>query len=588
MLRQLWDLIEADRRSEFLGLLVLMVIGMGLEMLGVGLVIPVIAVLTAPDLQARFPQVVQHAPWVFQYDRLQLIVFSMLAFFAVYVAKNAFLGFLAWRQGKFIFYLHANLSQRLFGKYLRQSYTFHLENNSAQLIRNVINDINFSTNAMQVTIAMMAEALVMLGIITLLLMVEPLGTLASMIVLGLAAWSFQRAIRSRVAEDGRSRKHYDGLRVQHVQQGLGALKEIKLLGREQAFLAKYAETNQKNSQVLHLQFFHQQLPRLWLEVLAVAGLAVIALSVLYRDGAAEALLPTIGLFGAAAFRMMPSVNRSMTALQSIRFAAPVVTSLHHELIEVPVPVPDRNRSEGKLRFEHGIDIVDVGFTYPGAARPALENVNLSIPRGASVGFVGGSGAGKSTLVDLVLGLLEPQHGRVEVDGYDIRTALRGWQDSIGYVPQSIYLTDDTLRRNVAFGLDDSQIDDAVVWRAVRAAHLEAFVEGLSEGLETQVGERGVRLSGGQRQRIGIARALYHDPPVLVLDEATSSLDTTTESGVMAAVKAMQGDKTIIIVAHRLSTVEHCDFLVRLEMGKLVENIDQRKPRVAMPAHRIQQ
>jgi ATP-binding cassette, subfamily B, bacterial PglK len=368
---------------------------------------------------------------------------------------------------------------------------------------------------------------------------------------------------------GKTRQFHEGLRIQHLQQGLGGAKDVKLLGRETEFFAQYREHNYGSATVQQRLTAVQQLPRLWLELLAAVGLAALVLIMIGTGKPLDALLPTIGLFVVAAFRLMPSVSRVMTSTQVVRYNHPVVTMLREEVdildrgAVAPVAAPPmRFRSE--IRLEH------VSFRYAGVEADAVRDVNLVIPRGASVGFVGGSGAGKSTLVDVILGLLAPSQGAVLVDGVDIRTQLRGWQDQVGYVAQSIFLTDDTLRRNVAFGLPEDRIDDIAVHRAIRAAQLEEFVTSLPQGLDTVVGERGVRLSGGQRQRIGIARALYHDPPVLVLDEATSSLDTTNEQGVMEAVKALQGDKTILIVAHRLSTVAHCDQLFRFEQGALVD------------------
>jgi ABC-type multidrug transport system fused ATPase/permease subunit len=314
----------------------------------------------------------------------------------------------------------------------------------------------------------------------------------------------------------------------------------------------------------------QQMPRLWLEVLAVSGLAILVISMLAQNRSLEAVLPTLGLFAAAAFRLMPSVSRILGAVQALRYGMSMIDVLHAEL---SLKIPETTgKQKPSAPFHSNMELSHVSYTYPAAASAALKDISLLIKRGESVGFIGVSGAGKSTLVDIILGLLTPDQGDVRVDAKDIQQNLRNWQDQIGYVPQSIYLTDDTLRRNIAFGLPDEQIDDAAVKRAIQSAQLVGFVNSLPEGLMTMVGERGIRISGGQRQRIGIARALYHDPAVLLLDEATSSLDTATELGVMQAVKALQGSKTILIVAHRLSTVEHCDSLFKMEDGKLVATV----------------
>jgi ABC-type multidrug transport system fused ATPase/permease subunit len=297
-------------------------------------------------------------------------------------------------------------------------------------------------------------------------------------------------------------------------------------------------------------------------------LATLVLVLLLLKQPLYSLVPTVGLFAAAAFKMIPSLGRVMAGVQNLRFAVPVVGSLHEE-----TRILDALEEEGTvepLELTGELRLDDVTFTYPDAHRPAISGASLSIRRGAAVGFVGPSGAGKSTLVDLVLGLLRPDSGAVRVDGVDIQAALRGWLDQIGYVSQSVFLSDDSLKRNVAFGLADRDIDPGAVDRALRAAQLEEFVRDLPEGADTRVGERGVRLSGGQRQRIGIARALYHDPSVLVLDEATSSLDIATEESVMEAVEALRGSKTLLIVSHRPGTVKRCDVIVRLEHGRLVD------------------
>lgn len=543
-----------------------MFIGMVLETLSIGLVIPVIALLTQDNLAIRYPVIAPLLMALGNPGLQTLIVSGMLVMVAIYFIKTAFLVFLAWRQSKFVFELHASLSQRLFASYLRQPYMFHLQRNSAQLIRNVTTEVNLFTNAAQSSMMLLTEGMVMLGITILLFVVEPLGTLLVSGTLGLAAGIFYRIVRVRVLRWGKERQHHDGLRIQHVQQGLGGVKDIKLLGREADFLAQYKVHNYGNARVLQHQLFLQQFPRLWLELLAVSGLVSVVLVMIGQGKSLDMVLPTLGLFGAGAFRLMPSINRSMGAIQSVRFALPVINTLHYELSQIGAhAAPKRSR---ELPFFNQIELEHVSFSYSNTDHPALSDISLVIPRGASIGFIGGSGAGKSTLIDIILGLLSPTSGKVTVDQFDIQSNLRAWQDRIGYVPQAIFLTDDTLRRNVAFGLSDGQINEAAVRRAIHSAQLEDFVNTLPHGLDTLVGERGVRLSGGQRQRIGIARALYHDPAVLVLDEATSSLDTVTERGVMEAIRAMHGNKTIIIVAHRLSTVEHCDRLYRLGQGRV--------------------
>jgi ABC-type multidrug transport system fused ATPase/permease subunit len=355
--------------------------------------------------------------------------------------------------------------------------------------------------------------------------------------------------------------------IQHIQQGLGGVKDVKLLGREAYLVSQFQVHAVGSAHAARSQTTLQALPRLWLELLAVGGLTALIAIMIGQGKATQDMLPVVALFAAAAFRFLPSVNRVLGAVQGIRYQRPVVDALHGEIQLMSGDVDTAGALP--VSFDETLALEGVSFRYPGAEAWALRDVSLTIERGTSVGFVGTSGAGKSTLVDVVLGLLNPDTGAVKIDGRDIRSNLRGWQDQIGYVPQSIFLTDDTLRRNVAFGIPDEQIDESAIEYAVASAQLDSFVKALPDGLDTVVGERGTRLSGGQLQRIGIARALYHNPGVLVMDEATSALDTETERGVMEAVRALRGEKTLLVVAHRTSTVEHCDYVFRLEQGALV-------------------
>lgn len=569
--QKLWYLLNHEQRRSAIVLLCFMLIGMVLETMGIGLVIPALALMTHGDLVVKYPMLASWLNYLGNPGRERLIVAGMLILVGVYGAKALFLAFLAWRQARFVFNLQAHISQRLFAGYLNQPYTFHLQRNSAQLIRNTIGQVGDITNVIQQGLMLTTEILVLFGIAMLLLIVEPIGALLVVSTLGLAGWGFNHYTRSHILRWGEARQLHEGLRIQHLQEGLGGVKDVKLLGRESDFLAQYRRHNIGSARVGQRQSTLQALPRLWLELLAVTGLVALVLVMIGQGKPMDALLPTLGLFAAAAFRLMPSVNRVLGAVQSVRFSLPVIETLYSEFCLLDATKIQQKGS--LLPFKNTLILDQVGFHYPSSDASSLHSVTLLIPWGTSIGFIGGSGAGKSTLVDIILGLLTPVSGSVKVDGVDIQSHLRGWQDQIGYVPQSIFLSDDTLRRNVAFGLPTEQIDETAVWRAIQAAQLEQFVNDLPQGLDTLVGERGVRLSGGQRQRIGIARALYHDPSVLVLDEATSSLDVDTEREVMAAVRALQGDKTLIIVAHRLSTVEQCDYLFRLEKGRVVEEGD---------------
>jgi ABC-type multidrug transport system fused ATPase/permease subunit len=548
-------------------LVVLMLIGMVLETAGVGLVIPVLGLITVPDFDTRYRFIASVLRVLGNPNHTTQVVWAMASLVAFYAIKALFLSFLAWRQMTFVFGLQADLSQRLFAGYLRQPYTFHLQRNSAQLIRNVIGQVGDITTVTLGAMLLVTEGQVLLGIAVLLLAIEPVGALLVAVSMGAAGWTFHRLTRARILRWGEARQVHEEMRILHLQHGLGGAKDVKLLGRESDFLAEYWRHNEGTARVGRHQATLQQLPRLAMEFLAVTGLAALVMVMIARGSSLQVLLPTIGVFAAAAFRMMPSVNRVLGGLQALKYAEPAINSIFAEfdgLQDSPV------KRATPLSLRHALALENVVYRYPGTESAALQGVSLTVPCGSSVGFIGRSGAGKSTLVDVLLGLLTPVSGAVRVDGVDIQTNLRGWQDQIGYVPQTIFLTDDSFRRNVAFGLPADRIDEAAVWRAIRAAQLDQFIEELPHGLDTVVGERGVRLSGGQRQRIGIARALYHDPPVIVLDEATSSLDTGTESGVMDAVRALHGNKTVLIIAHRASTVAHCDRLFRLELGRLVE------------------
>lgn len=547
-------------------LLVLIILGMLFETLGLGLIIPVINLIINPE------KFVEHG-WLGanlynKFTASQLVLMAMFALVMFNFLKASFLTFLSWTQNKFIYGTQATLSYKLFVGYIKQPWSFHLKRNSAQLIVNATNEINvFIVQVLQPFMVLLTESLVLLGIGILLLCLEPLGTSVIVGVLGLFAWSFHRAIKNKLLAWGVVRHSHEGMRVQHLQQGLAGVKDAKILGREDNFCSRYNKYNLSVFDSLMKYKIVTDIPRLWLEFFAVIALGGMVLVVLSQGGGPVSVLPVLSLFAASAFRLMPSINRLLSAVQNIRYGLPVIKTLteEFELISEPSSLSSVSKP---MSFQNEMRVEHLSYQYSETSKDVLSDVSLVIKKGMSVGFIGASGAGKSTLVDVILGLLSPQAGRVTVDGLDIHANLRGWQNVIGYVSQSIYLADDTLLKNIAFGLLDDQIDHAALRKAIKLAQLEDLVENLPDGVNTMVGERGIRLSGGQRQRIGIARAIYHDPEILVFDEATSALDNLTETEVMNAINGFRGKKTLLIIAHRLSTLQKCDQIYNVDSGKV--------------------
>ena len=561
--RIVWRTLTTSEKKRLVVIWGLILIGMVLETFSLGLIIPFIGLLSQDGYQADIPLVGSYLEGM---STERVLVIAMVGLAVVYVIKSAFLYFSAHVQRRFIYATSGRLSQEAFETYLSQPYSYHLERNSATLIRNVENARSIIGGGLDPFLVLLTDGLVSLGLFVLLLIVEPVGTMCVLVLFGGTAVLFQRATRARISAWGSARKFHAGKVLQHLQQGLNGAKDIKILGREAKFLDDHYEHLKVSLDVDRRYVMLQALPRLFFEAVAVVGLAVLVIVMVLSGTQLSGILPTLGLFAATAFRVMPSIGRVIASIQTIGYNRAFIRTVYHDL---QLPRPDESAAVTPMHLGSSVALRNVSFRYANAHRQALDDVSVEVSRGEAVGIIGSSGAGKSTLVDVLLGLLTPSTGSIEVDGRSIASNVRGWQRLIGYVPQSIYLIDDTIRKNVAFGVPEREIDDRAVQRALHAAQLDEFVQSLPSGIDTIVGERGVRLSGGQRQRIGIARALYHDPEVLVLDEATSSLDTETERGVMDSVRDLLGSKTIIIVAHRVSTVSYCSRVYRMEEGRVV-------------------
>ena len=545
-------------------ILLLMICGAVLEVLSLGMVIPIIGLLTKPDYieSVRFPFSLSGT-----FSHSDVIIFAMAALVLLFVFKTCFLIYKIWIQRGFSNEITARVSRDLFDVYLHRPYAYHLQNNSSTLIRNAQSSSSLMIGIIDPLLLVISESLVTFGLLLLILWLEPIGSLVTILSFTIFALTFQRVTSKRVRRWGEADNFHKAMLVQHLQQGFGGVKDVKVLSREKYFVDEYNFHLQSSSNVLRRYETVSTLPRFGLELLTIIGLAMLVSIMIMTGREVDQIMPVIGLFGATAFRLLPSAHQFLSSLQSINRNMPILKILVKDL---NLGISDRSNEVSSSESFFKLEMRNVYFGYSSLNSDALSDVSLSIHRGEAVGFVGQSGAGKSTLVDALLGLLKPKQGDLLVNSSDIANSLQWWRSRVGYVPQSIFLTDDTLRRNVAFGLPEEEVDDVAVRNAIRLAQLEEFIDSLPERYNTMVGERGVRLSGGQRQRIGIARALYNNPEVLVLDEATSSLDTETEHEVMKAVQALQGDKTVIIVAHRLSTVEYCDRLYRLDAGRIVD------------------
>jgi len=538
------------------------------EAVGAGAAFGLITILGDPARAAALPVAAWVYPHLPAHDNRSVVLAFTLLVIAFYVARNLLLAGVTWAQERALNASVAELSHRLFAAYLAAPYDFHFRRNSAALIRRVTDGVHSVFRGVLGSLVTIAtEALVVAGLVVVLGVTAPGVTLVAVVVVGGLLSVPLMLSRRAAARWGRAVQLIDTAILQTLQQSLGAVKEVKLTGREAFFLGQLGERVPAAAR-LRLRFLTLGASlRMAVETVFVCGLLLVSLLITLRHEP-SGVLPLLGLYAYAGFRVIPSANRIMLYVTELRYSRAWIHDLCDDLAALETEPPNADRAADAIRFSRTLALESVSYTYAGEREPVLLGVDLTIGRGESVGIVGSSGAGKSTLVDVLLGLLTPTAGRITVDGRDIRSALRSWQRHIGYVPQEPFLLDDTLRRNVAFGIADAEIDDRRVESALRLAQLADFVTTLPDRLDTLLGERGTRLSGGQRQRVAIARALYHEPEVLVFDEATSALDSPTERELIAALEALHGVKTLVVIAHRLTTVRRCDRLAVLRDGRV--------------------
>lgn len=572
-------IFDRKQKWQLVGLGIMIFIGGLLETLGVSGMIPVVQALLAPDELMgyidRIP-VVKNLCDALSITTVKQVTMALLyGMMAIYVIKNLYILLLTYMQNTFITKNRNRMISCVMAEFLNRPYEKYLGADIPTVFRITDSDIPQTFSLILAMLQLASEAVVTCLIFLVLLLNDPRMTLFIIAVFGLLTLFIVKVFKPRLNRIGARNQAIQSRIAKWRIQATYGLKDVKVLNREEFYVRNYYETGKVGAEVARNYAVLNNMPRLLIETVFIVS--VLGFLVVYINGGGDitAMVTTISAFAIAAVRVLPSVNRINTYITEIAYTQPSLDFVYDNLQEgmkTDAMLAERKAYSQveKLKLDHQIELDHISFHYPDSDKNIFEDAHMIVPKGKSVGIIGTSGAGKSTIVDILLGLLHAQTGMITCDGVDIFKNYESWLAQIGYIPQSIYLIDESIRDNIAFGIDADKIDEKRIWEVLEEAQLKEFVEELPEGLDTTIGDRGVRLSGGQRQRIGIARALYNDPEILVFDEATSALDNDTEAAVMEAVNSFHGRKTMIIIAHRLNTIEKCDMIYKVENMKLVE------------------
>lgn len=572
LLKKINYIFDKRQKVKLVLLVFLILIGSLLEMIGVSAVLPLVNLAMEPEVIDQSETLHLLAEWFHLESVNDFILFFALILGVIYVVKNVYLVLYRNYQLKFTYNTNKSIALKLMNSYLQQDYLFHVAHNVAQLQRNVTSDVTQFVNTVSTSINILVEACTCLLLLVLLLVSDPVTTVLVVILLGTAIliyWNISKKLQLKYGTQARTAA---GELNKWLLQAFGGIKEIKVMNREEFFLHNYEIAYQKNITANRKYNLVTMLPKHVTETLIIWSI-LLTMSIRILQGVnIREFVTSLAVFAFAAMRMLPAFNRITEYISTIMFNKAGVDNVFKDLKEIEnleKKIALQKHDVEKLQLHKEIKIENLAFTYPNTNKKIFDNASLIIQKNQSIAFVGSSGAGKTTLADIIIGVLEPDGGQVLVDGIDVFTHLEAWHKSIGYIPQMIYLMDDTIRANVAFGIPEKEVDEDKIWKALERAEIAEFVKTLDQGIYTRIGDRGIRLSGGQRQRIGIARALYAEPEVLILDEATSALDNETEAAVMESVNSLHGKTTLIIIAHRLSTIQNCDRIYAVEEGKIV-------------------
>ena len=571
--KKLMHILNREQKKKMAGLGLMIFFGALLEMLGVGLIMPVVEGVMAGDalLEKWYIRLLGN---FLPFDTAnEWLLFMIAAIIAVFILKNAYLLLQTWAQARFVNKNQSKTISYMLEEYLNRPYEYYLNADIPTVFRTIDGDVPKVFTTLMEFIQLGTEGMVSLVLGLTLLITNPTMTLMLLVIAVGMTVIVIRVLKPTLNRLGRTSQKIQSQMGKWKLQSIYGIKDVKILNKENFFAGSFGKYSDRNAKLTTNYTVLNNMPRLLIETFSICGiLGYLAVCIVNSQDLTE-LMPQISAFAVAAMRLMPSINRINTHLTNIAFYEPSVNYVYENVDFTSYKLKGKYEKEKSgngepIRLEKEIRMEGITYQYPESDKPVLVDAQMAVPVGKSVGVMGPSGAGKTTAVDILLGLLKVKSGRILCDGRDIFENYESWLSHIGYIPQTIYLTDDTIRENIAFGVAKEEIDDARVWEVLEEAQMKDFVKGLPQEIWTTIGERGVRLSGGQRQRLGIARALYHNPEILVFDEATSALDTETESAIMEAIDSFHGRKTLIIIAHRLRTIENSDIIYKAEGGKI--------------------
>lgn len=569
VLLKLKTIYTKKQRIKFSFLFALIVISGFLELIGISLILPFINVVINPEI------IMTNKYLNFVYNLFQIsnttsfLILLAFLLIAVYILKNLYMLVVYFFQYKILYDAQKDISFQLIKFYVNQPYAYHLNINTSEMVRIVTQDTSRCSDFLSNLFFMLTEFIVLLLVTSFLFYINKVVTIVLVILFVCIFVGIFKVLKPRLKVFAKNNQKYHSGMIKWIQQSLGAIKDIKILQKEQFFINKYYDSSIKFASAQKHYHFLEQFPRLLIESLVVSVILFVIIGLLYKGIDASTIIVQMAVFAMAAFRLMPSMNRMQVALNALMYYMPSINVVYRDLKNTRVVGYLKQDENKKINIEKNISVNNIAYRYPNTEKDIFKNISFIINKGKSIGFVGPTGAGKTTIVDVILGLLDPTEGSITVDDINIHKNKKNWFSKIGYVPQFIYLTDDTIKNNILF-YDDENIDEDNLNTVVEQAQLKEFVKSLPDGLDTIVGERGIRLSGGQRQRIGIARALYKRPEILVLDEATSALDNDTEKAVMQAIEHLYGKITMLVIAHRLTTIEKCDEIYKIDKEQITK------------------